>query len=35
MISALVGAGITGGYLLSPRLREVHWPAAGRCPRRG
>jgi integrase len=30
MISALVGAGIAGGYLLSPRLREVHWQAAGR-----
>ena len=24
-ISALVGAGITGGYLTSPRLRLVHW----------
>ena len=30
MISALVNAGISGGYLLSPRLREVHWQAAGR-----
>jgi len=30
MISALVGAGIAGGYLVSPRLREVHWQAAGR-----
>jgi integrase len=30
MISALVTAGITGGYLVSPRLREVHWQAAGR-----
>jgi hypothetical protein len=30
VISALVGAGIGGGYLLSPRLREVHWQAAGR-----
>jgi hypothetical protein len=29
-ISALVGAGITGGYLASPRLRQVHWQAAGR-----
>jgi hypothetical protein len=28
--SALVAAGIAGGYLLSPRLREVHWQAAGR-----
>jgi integrase len=30
MISALVSAGIAGGYLVSPRLREVHWQAAGR-----
>ncbi|MGH3402149.1 MAG: tyrosine-type recombinase/integrase [Streptosporangiaceae bacterium] len=30
MISALVAAGISGGYLISPRLREVHWQAAGR-----
>jgi len=30
MISALVSAGIAGGYLASPRLREVHWQAAGR-----
>ena len=30
MISALVGAGITGGYLASPRLKEVHWQARGR-----
>jgi integrase len=30
VISALVSAGISGGYLLSPRLREVHWQAAGR-----
>ena len=29
-ISALVGAGITGGYLASPRLKQVHWQAAGR-----
>jgi integrase len=29
-ISALVSAGLAGGYLLSPRLREVHWQAAGR-----
>ena len=30
LVSALVGAGITGGYLASPRLKEVHWQAAGR-----
>jgi len=30
MISALVGAGITGGYLTSPRLKEVHWQAGDR-----
>jgi hypothetical protein len=30
MISALVGAGIAGGYLTGPRLKEVHWQAAGR-----
>jgi integrase len=30
MISALVTAGISGGYLVSSRLREVHWQAAGR-----
>jgi integrase len=30
MISAMVGAGIAGGFLVSPRLREVHWQAAGR-----
>jgi len=30
MISALVSAGITGGYLASPRLKEVHWQAGGR-----
>jgi integrase len=30
MISALVGAGIEGGYLASPRLAKVHWQAAGR-----
>jgi len=29
-LSAMVTAGITGGYLTSPRLREVHWQAAGR-----
>jgi integrase len=30
MISALVGAGIEGGYLTNPRLAKVHWQAAGR-----
>jgi integrase len=30
MISALVAAGIEGGYLISPRLAKVHWQAAGR-----
>jgi len=30
IISALVGAGITGGYLASPRLKEVHWQAGNR-----
>jgi integrase len=30
MISALVGAGLEGGYLASPRLASVHWQAAGR-----
>jgi integrase len=29
-LSAMVTAGIKGGYLASPRLREVHWQAAGR-----
>jgi integrase len=31
MISALVAAGIDGGYLTSPRLAMVHWQAAGRA----
>jgi integrase len=31
MVSALVSAGITGGYLANPRLEEVHWQAAGRA----
>jgi integrase len=31
MISALVSAGITAGYLTNPRLKEVHWQAAGRA----
>ncbi len=30
MLSALVGAGIDGGYLVNPRLAKVHWQAAGR-----
>ena len=30
MISALVSAGTTGGYLASPRLKEVHWQAGNR-----
>jgi hypothetical protein len=30
MISALVAAGIAGGYLASPRLKEVHWQAGER-----
>jgi integrase len=30
MISALVSAGIEGGYLTNPRLAKVHWQAAGR-----
>ena len=29
-LSAMVTAGITGGYLTSPRLREVHWQAGDR-----
>ena len=29
-ISALVTAGIAGGYLANPRLKEVHWQAGGR-----
>jgi len=30
MISALVGAGIEGGYLATPRLSKVHWQAGDR-----
>ena len=30
MLSALVAAGIEGGYLTNPRLAMVHWQAAGR-----
>ena len=29
-LSAMVTAGITGGYLTNPRLREVHWQAGHR-----
>jgi integrase len=29
-LSALVNAGLKAGYLASPRLKEVHWQAAGR-----
>jgi hypothetical protein len=30
LISALVGAGIVGGYLTNARLKEVHWQAGER-----
>jgi integrase len=30
MISALVSAGLDGGYLANPRLAKVHWQACGR-----
>ncbi len=30
MISALVSAGLEGGYLANPRLARVHWQAGGR-----
>jgi integrase len=30
MISALVSAGLNGGYLADPRLAKVHWQAGGR-----
>src|SRR5689334_24641774 len=30
MIAALVGAGLEGGYLASPRLAKVHWQAGDR-----
>jgi hypothetical protein len=30
MVSALVTAGIDGGYLISPRLAKVHWQPGGR-----
>ncbi|MGH3125495.1 MAG: hypothetical protein ACRDND_31330, partial [Streptosporangiaceae bacterium] len=29
-LSALIGAGITGGYLANPRLKQVHWQAGDR-----
>jgi hypothetical protein len=32
MLSALVGAGIKGGYLVNPMLAEVHWQAGDRPP---
>jgi hypothetical protein len=36
MLSALVAAGIEGGYLTSPRLAMVHWQAGtARCPPSG
>ena len=31
-LSAMVSAGIKGGYLTNPRLREVHWQAARPVP---
>ena len=30
MLSALVGVGVTGGFLANPRLKEVHWQAGER-----
>jgi hypothetical protein len=30
MISALVGVGVSGGYLTNDRLKGVHWQAQGR-----
>lgn len=30
MLSALVNAGLKGGYLVNPMLSEVHWQASGR-----
>ena len=30
MISALVTAGLEGGYLANPRLAKVHWQAGDR-----
>ena len=34
-LSAMVTAGIKGGYLTNPRLREVHWQAAAARARAG
>lgn len=31
MLSAMVGAGIKGGYLVNPTLAEVHWQAGDRA----
>jgi hypothetical protein len=31
MVSALIGVGIDGGYLLSPRLSKVHWQVGDRA----
>jgi hypothetical protein len=31
MISALVSAGIEGGYLINQRLAKVHWHAGDRA----
>ncbi len=31
MVSALVSAGIEGGYLINPRLAKVHWQAGDRA----
>ena len=30
MLSAMIGAGIKGGYLVNPMLAEVHWQAGDR-----
>jgi hypothetical protein len=30
-LSAMVTAGITGGYLTNPRLRDVHWQPGNRA----
>jgi hypothetical protein len=35
LVSALVGAGIRGGYLANARLKEVHWQAGKDRPRGG
>jgi hypothetical protein len=31
MISALVSAGLEGGYLANPRLARVHWQLCWLC----